>query len=408
MRIHTHHNNITEEHGEHNHAVKHGKAEVEKAQSSMKCQGRETEESTRRIVQPAVMQVPVEISHLLPNRETLARNVRRHRLNARRVEDELTPFRVTQGGDPFLLIEEEDLHIFAAENDLKFLSQCKNWFADGTFRVTPQGFDQLYTIHGFYNNRVFPCVYALLPGRSKDVYCRFLTYLRNLQNDLNPDSIVTDFETAAIQAFQQEFPRISITGCMFHFGQCIWRKLQAAGFTSIYNNDPSFALKVKRLLALSFIPTNDVIEVYESLINDDSYHQLDSLVDYFEDNFIGRKRTNRRAEPRFPIEIWNQYRRVLNKLPRSNNSVEGWHNAFNNSVGIAHPTLAALARKLKIEQHNMVVSRQQISLGSPAPKKKKIYEKIDDALLTIVADYNNRDVRQYLTDISSVLNINVI
>jgi hypothetical protein len=33
-------------------------------------------------------------------------------------------------------------------------------------------------------------------------------------------------------------------------------------------------------------------------------------------------------------------------LPRSNHSVEGWHNAFNNVVGSAHPTTTKLTRKL--------------------------------------------------------------
>ena len=45
--------------------------------------------------------------------------------------------------------------IFAAEDDLEFLSRCQHWFADGTFRVSPNGYDQLYTIHGFINGFIF-------------------------------------------------------------------------------------------------------------------------------------------------------------------------------------------------------------------------------------------------------------
>ena len=50
------------------------------------------------------------------------------------------------------------MKIFAADNDLQFLAQSNHWFADGTFRVTPDGFNQMYTIHGFYDDHVFPCV----------------------------------------------------------------------------------------------------------------------------------------------------------------------------------------------------------------------------------------------------------
>ena len=67
------------------------------------------------------------------------------------------------------------MKIFAADNDLQFLAQSNHWFADGTFRVTPDGFSQMYTIHGFYDDHVFPCVYALLPGRGEDTYRRLLT-----------------------------------------------------------------------------------------------------------------------------------------------------------------------------------------------------------------------------------------
>ena len=63
-----------------------------------------------------------------------------------------------------------------------------------------------------------------------------------------------DFELAAIRAFQNTFPMATITGCMFHFGQCVWRKLQS-GFAQRYRDEPG-------LLALAFIPTDDVIEVF--------------------------------------------------------------------------------------------------------------------------------------------------
>lgn len=175
-----------------------------------------------------------------------------------------------------------------------------------------------------------------------------------------------------------------------------------------YNADPLFAMKVRRMLALAFLPVDEVVRQFEIVIEDIKYRVLDPLILYFEDNFIGRLCGNRRLDPRFPVELWNQYDRVLNKLPRSNNAIEVWHNAFNNAVDIAHQTVENLAHKLQMEQHSMVIFRNQMILGQPAPRKKKKYENINAALFTMVSDHGHRDQSQYLSDIARVLNINVV
>ena len=110
--------------------------------------------------------------------------------------------------------------------DFDFEVNCALWFGDGTFRVTPDDFDQLYTLHGFINGEVFPCIYALLPGRSEEIYRRFLDHVIRLVPAVNPASVVLDFEIATMKAFQAQFLRKMISGCMFHSGQCLWRELQ--------------------------------------------------------------------------------------------------------------------------------------------------------------------------------------
>ena len=168
--------------------------------------------------------------------------------------------------------------------------------------------------------------------------------------------------------------------------------------------------RVKRLMALAFVPVADVVTTFEELTADDSYRQLEPLVTYFEENFIGRLlRRNRRAfSPRYDFVLWNLYDRVLQRLPRSNNAVEGWHNACNNAVGIVHPSVPNLSRKLQAEQHTALLFRQQRELGQPQPKKKRIYQQIDDAFYAIASDCDNRNVMQYLSDVSCLLNVNVI
>ena len=56
-----------------------------------------------------------------------------------------------------------------------------------------------------------------------------------------------------------------------------------------------------------------------------------------------------RKKPQFEQTLWNIYDRVMADLPRSNNSVEGWHSAFATRVAITHPTIKKLADKIRRE-----------------------------------------------------------
>jgi len=90
--------------------------------------------------------------------------------------------------------------------DIDFLAASHHWFADGTFRVTPDGFDQLYTIHAYVDGQSYPCVFALLPGRTETVYRRLLDHVVALGSNAAPQTVVTDFELASINALQSQFP----------------------------------------------------------------------------------------------------------------------------------------------------------------------------------------------------------
>ena len=43
-----------------------------------------------------------------------------------------------------------------------------------------------------------------------------------------------------------------------------------------------------------------------------------------------------RRDPLFPITVWNMYEQTLQGLPRTNNTVEGWHRSFQANVGGCH------------------------------------------------------------------------
>ena len=61
-----------------------------------------------------------------------------------------------------------------------------------------------------------------------------------------------------------------------------WRKIQSIGLQSRYTDDVEFALQIRQLAALAFVPEQDVIrfqELIESEYNVQHYDVLQQLID---------------------------------------------------------------------------------------------------------------------------------
>ena len=127
-----------------------------------------------------------------------------------------------------------------------------------------------------------------------------------------------------------------------------------------------------------------------------------SLLDYFEDNYIGRSRRGRaRAQPKFPIGLWNVVSRTEMDLPRTNNNVEGWHNRFSSIINGAHPTLRKFLENLKTEEILSRAETAQILGGHQFPAKKK-YADSAKRVKKLVSEYPSRssNVVSYLRGIA--------
>lgn len=105
-----------------------------------------------------------------------------------------------------------------------------------------------------------------------------LNAIKEKSPHLHPSTIITDFELAAKNAFRKAFPNAQQHGCFFHFGQCFYRKIQKIPeVLEKYSDesDPDYALKVKCISALAFVPPNIVRSTFEELITDPFYSSSD-------------------------------------------------------------------------------------------------------------------------------------
>lgn len=187
----------------------------------------------------------------------------------------------------------------------------------------------------------------------------------------------------------------------FHFNQSVYRKVQEFGLKRRYDTDSAFALKLRLLCALAFIPVEEAVMVFEELIDAKIIpEEANEVVDYFEDTWIGRPdRRNGRRPPLFSIEMWNCYSRVIDNLPKTNNNIEGWHRSFAQLINCNHPNIWNFIEALQKEQSRNELMMEKFIAGETIPQKKKYKDKAHQ-LKIVTMKYKQIDNLSYLKGIA--------
>ncbi|KRX86648.1 hypothetical protein T4E_8975 [Trichinella pseudospiralis] len=137
-----------------------------------------------------------------------------------------------------------DILIFATEAGARLLVQSNCWCVDGTFKIVPSWYQQLFTLNVFMKGKLLPVLYCLncsIPKAEK------------LGVQVDPAKFVCDFQTALILAIQDNFPNNQVQGFFFY---------KSADHKYIHNQE--IRKKVKMLMALVFLPVNLVPAVSKS------------------------------------------------------------------------------------------------------------------------------------------------
>ena len=83
-------------------------------------------------------------------------------------------------------------------------------------------FRQLFTLHVMMQGKLVPCVYALMLSKQKSTYKRVFRGLKDAAEEhhlpaIAPESVLTDYEHAMLDAIHDEFPAAERKGCLFHY-----------------------------------------------------------------------------------------------------------------------------------------------------------------------------------------------
>ena len=94
-----------------------------------------------------------------------------------------------------------------------------------------------------------PCVYGLLPNKEQATYTRFFEAIRNnVGHNWYPVRMMSDFESSAIGAANYVFPNTIKSGCLFHFGEALYRRIQRLPNLYVqYLNVEGFQMSIRSL-----------------------------------------------------------------------------------------------------------------------------------------------------------------
>ncbi|KAL0818774.1 hypothetical protein ABMA28_008101 [Loxostege sticticalis] len=289
--------------------------------------------------------------------------------------------------------------VFTTKENCRLLNTAHYWLMDGTFSSCTEPFVQIYTIHAPVGassgtHKVVPLVYGLLSHKTEECYKIFLELLKRfavnkLKINLDPPIIITDFETAAINAVKTMFPECLNKLCFFHLTQTIWRHIQAAGLARRYSNDPEFAHKM-------LIPE----EAEEILTWFETYYVRGTA--QVTKNFSSRM-TVRRRQPKFPPAMWSVCDSHRSQIPLSQNALESWHNRWNILLGRRKWNVFKTVSEFIKEQKHSECLIEQINSSAPMPRRKPKWQCLRERITQYVSEKNDMNFKDYLTWLTYVI-----
>uniref|UniRef100_A0A914WDD4 Uncharacterized protein n=1 Tax=Plectus sambesii TaxID=2011161 RepID=A0A914WDD4_9BILA len=243
-------------------------------------------------------------------------------------------------GQIYLICQDDvpgfEMAVFTSPDNLHSLHQSAHWVSDGNFKYQPKGMQQLRpklvtaimkTRTRELNERLFGVVHAQLLERYGDVG-------RIGAGGRAP----FDFEPAAIGAFDAVFGPDLTNMCLFHYANCVNKKLRDLGLSTIYQECRLVNRFMRKMVALCMLPTDHILKAFELVCvvpsdldaNEncecrDTPHpllllgtegKLEGLRAYFETNWLRN---------RYGLYFWSYHQ---TGVTRTTNHAKAWHSSL--------------------------------------------------------------------------------
>jgi len=185
-------------------------------------------------------------------------------------------------------------------------------------------------------------------------------------------AVVSDFEAAVWSAIKATLPGVVQRGCSFHFGQAVWRNIQAVGLQTAYASDDGVQRVCRKILALPFLPADAIGDAVVQLQHEARDHSLlTQHLAYVDRTWV--------QSSMWPPSAWSVYCQPI----RTNNDVEGWHHRLNAKAHHGRLNLYQLIQLLHTEATMVNVNVKLLSEGKAARLQRRSYTELH----TKVAQY---------------------
>lgn len=289
----------------------------------------------------------------------------------------------------------ERFFIFAFAEAIQFFNNGEIIQCDGTFKIVPDLFRQLYVVHARVAQITIPVFYILMENKSQRLYTRVFDVILSLTNAA-PHRIITDFEIGAMNVLTSKYPDATFSGCFYHLQENNYKKLTELvmetsdgpkKMSQVYGTNTQFALDMRLFSALAFLPVERVrdgfLEVVEYL-QGKYLTAVDGYIGYFQSTYVGDRIGATWGQPMFGIEKWNLHESVLMGDPRTNNAVEGHNHALRLLSPGSNLTIQRFLKLVKEDMLNSKLKLQEFLAGQSPPPQRRKYRELTKNVLQIV------------------------